>query len=63
VARLYPPSISGALPSFYGDELTVPFVMNKIVSISEVAGFALRVKSASSETFLFEVTGPGSGTG
>lgn len=37
--------------------------MNKIVSISEVAGFALRVKSASSETFLFEVTGPGSGTG
>ena len=37
--------------------------MNKIVAISEVAGFALRVKSASSETFLFEVVGPGVGTG
>lgn len=32
--------------------------MNKIVSGSEVAGFALRVKSASTETFLFEVKGP-----
>lgn len=58
MARLYPPNISGTLPSFYGNELIIPYSMNKIVKSSEVAGFALRVKSAATETFLFEVIGP-----
>ena len=58
MARLYPPNIAGTLPSFYGSSITIPYTMNKTVSSSEVAGFALRVKSASTETFLFEVWGP-----
>ena len=53
MARLYPPNITGALPSFYGTELTIPYTMNKVVSGASVAGFAVRVKSAATETLLF----------
>jgi len=53
VARLYPPNIAGTLPSFYGNNLVIPYTMNKVVSVASVAGFALRVKSAATETLLF----------
>ena len=55
MSRLYPPSISGALPSFYGNKLKIPYQMNKIVSTVDVIGFHLRLKSASTETTLFEL--------
>lgn len=43
--RLYPPVIEGVIPAFYGNALTVPFVMNKSVSTDEVKGFALKMKT------------------
>jgi|GEM_PF-2152846 len=44
--KLYPPVIEGALPAFYGTEtLSVPFSMNRAVGVSEVAGFALKIKT------------------
>ena len=46
--KLYPPVIEGALPAFYGTEvLSVPFSMNRAVGVSEVAGFALKIKTVS----------------
>jgi hypothetical protein len=30
--KLYPPHINGTIPAFYGNRITVPFVMNKTVS-------------------------------
>ena len=44
--KLYPPVIEGALPAFYGTEkLSVPFSMNRAVGVSEVTGFALKIKT------------------
>ena len=55
--RLYPPNIAGTLPSFYTDSngttnLVVPFSMNASVSVAEVAGFALRIKTATTDTLV-----------
>lgn len=44
--KLPPPIIEGTLPAFYGTELTVPFVMNKAVSINEFDSFEVKIKSA-----------------
>lgn len=44
--KLLPPIIEGTLPAFYGTELTVPFVMNKAVSINEFDSFEVKIKSA-----------------
>lgn len=43
--RLYPPQLDGTLPAFTGATLVVPFVMNKAVSLSEVKGFRLKIKT------------------
>lgn len=55
--RLYPPNIAGTLPSFYTDSngttnLVVPFSMNASVSVAEVAGFTLRIKTATTDTLV-----------
>lgn len=52
--KLYPPSIAGTLPSFYttlseGTTIVVPFSMNKIVSINQVKGFKLRIKTTNTD--------------
>lgn len=57
MAKLNPPSISGALPSFYSNyngavNITVPFSMNKTVSKNEVWGFSLRIKTTTTDTVL-----------
>lgn len=44
--KLPPPIIEGILPAFYGTELTVPFAMNKAVSINEFDSFDVKIKSA-----------------
>ena len=44
--KLPPPIVEGTLPAFYGTELTVPFVMNKAVSINEFDSFEVKIKSA-----------------
>lgn len=46
MAKLYPPAVAGTLPAFCGTEIiSVPFSMNRAVSSSEVAGFALKIKT------------------
>ena len=49
MAKLYPPNINGTIPAFCGSEgttkIVVPFSMNRAVAASEVAGFALKVKT------------------
>lgn len=45
MAKLYPPLIEGTIPAFYGDSITIPFSMNKTVSIYNIAGFALKIKT------------------
>ena len=29
MAKLYPPYIEGSIPAFYGNQLVIPYVMNK----------------------------------
>ena len=43
--RLYPPQLDGTLPAFTGATVVVPFAMNKAVSLSEVIGFRLKIKT------------------
>lgn len=64
--KLYPPQIAGALPAFcktydilkdlsIGAKITIPFIMNAGVGEAEVRGFALRLKTASSNTYICPV--------
>ena len=51
MAKLYPPQINGTIPAFYSDhikgttEMVVPFSMNRAVSLYEVKGMELKIKS------------------
>ena len=45
--RLYPPTISGTIPAFYGTSIEVPFSMNRAVGLSEFNSFALKIKKVS----------------
>lgn len=64
--KLYPPQIAGSLPAFCktydilqdlstGARITIPFIMNAGVGEAEVKGFALRLKTASSNTYICPV--------
>ena len=64
--KLYPPQLAGSLPAFCktydilqdlstGARITIPFVMNAGVGEAEVKGFALRIKTVSSNTYLCPV--------
>ena len=61
--KLYPPTIAGTLPAFYleyvdkGAQLkdgiiTVPFTMNAAVSETQIKGFSLRLRTASSGSYV-----------
>lgn len=55
--RLSPPNLAGTLPSFYTTEngttkLVVPFTMNSTVSLAEVAGFAVRIKTTTTDSLI-----------
>ena len=56
MAKLYPPIIPGTLPAFYTDgtvtKITVPFSMNRAVSSGSIKGFALKLKTAYSNTLI-----------
>lgn len=63
-AKLYPPRINGTLPAFWltydnanlvlrGAEITIPFAMNQTVSAEQVKGFMLRLRTASSGSYIF----------
>lgn len=43
--KLYPPVINNKIPAFYGNLITIPFELNKSVSINDIDGAELLVKS------------------
>jgi hypothetical protein len=57
MAKLFPPVIEGAIPSFYSEDgivvITIPFSMNRAVSSVQVGGFVLKAKTIQSSTYLF----------
>ncbi len=55
MAKLYPPIIEGTIPAFYGDSITIPFSMNKVVSNSEVYGVLLKIKTVQNNRHLGEL--------
>ena len=48
MAQLYPPYLNSVLPAFAGSTIKIPFTMNPAVSIADVAGFSVLIKSAES---------------
>ena len=62
MAKLYPPYIEGTIPAFYGDSLTIPYSMNKVVHRNEIAGFSIKIKTIQNnlhlgtiESYLFDL--------
>lgn len=63
MAKLYPPILEGVLPAFYSDtitdtegeviRITLPFSMNRAVSGNQVGGFALKIKTVQSSSYLY----------
>lgn len=47
MGKLYPPTIPGTIPAFYGTSIEVPFSMNRAVGLGEFNGFALKIKKVS----------------
>lgn len=56
VNKLYPPIISGTLPAFVGQEITIPFQMNRAVSMAEVSGLCYIIKTVSSNVVIAQGT-------
>ena len=63
-AKLYPPYIEGTIPAFcmkydgahkqkVGADITIPFSMNSTVSDATIVGFSLRLRTASTGSYLF----------
>ena len=46
--KLYPPTIEGTIPAFYGTTLVVPFSMNRTVDENDVIGFRVKIKTVQS---------------
>ena len=60
MAKLPPPILEGTLPAFCADKngtvkITVPFTMNRGVSPTQVGGFSLKIKTAQSTSYLFDI--------
>ena len=50
--KLYPPNIEGTIPAFATSEdgtttLVVPFSLNKAVSVDDISGFIIKIKTIS----------------
>ena len=54
MAMLPAPIIEGTLPAFYDDNLTVPFMMSRAVSETEVEGFQIKIKSIYQSSAIIE---------
>ena len=55
--RLYPPLIGSSIPAFYREgqgaaHIAVPFAMNRAVSVDQIGGFQLKIKTAQTNTEL-----------
>ena len=50
MAKLYPPSIEGKLLAFAGNTLKVPLTMNRAVSMTEVYGMSVMIKTVQTAT-------------
>jgi hypothetical protein len=48
--RLSPPQISSKIPAFYGESLSVPFMLNKAVSIAQVKNIAIIIRTVSTNS-------------
>lgn len=53
MSKLYPPQIEGTVAAFYDNTLIIPFVMNQIVSKSEISKMAIKIKSILNNEVLF----------
>ena len=54
--KLLPPVLEGTLPAFTGTTITVPFAMNRAVSLSEVSGIELKIKTVQNDMFVATVS-------
>ena len=56
MVKLYPPTIGSSIPAFCKTNsnvvITIPFTMNRAVSKSQIKQFALKVKTAQSNSFI-----------
>ena len=50
--KLFPPMIDSKLPAFAGSEITIPFVMNRAVSLSQVKQMSLIIKTSQTGTII-----------
>ena len=55
MVKLYPPQIEGTIPAFAGNELVVPFSMNRAVGRNDIAGFSLKIKTVQNSVFIAEL--------
>lgn len=62
MAKLFPPLIEGVIPAFYSDndangngivKITIPFSMNRAVSPIQIGGFAVKIKTVQSSSYLY----------
>lgn len=57
--KLYPPIISESIPPFYEEngvaKITIPFSMNPAVSINDIQGFKLKIKTVFSNSLIAEL--------
>lgn len=54
MAMLPAPIIEGTLPAFYDDNLTIPFMMSRAVSETEIKGFQIKIKSIYQSSAIIE---------
>lgn len=54
--KLYPPVMGSSIPAFYDENgtavIAVPFAMNRAVSRNSIKGFALKIKTVQSNTYI-----------
>lgn len=54
--KLYPPVINNKIPAFYGNLITIPFELNKSVSINDIDGAELLVKSVENNSSIATIS-------
>lgn len=52
MAKLYPPYIEGSIPAFYGNQLVIPYVMNKTVGYKDILGFKIKIITISTNRII-----------
>lgn len=50
ISRLNPPQINGKLPAFYGNELIIPFTLNRVVGFNQFDSMVAIIKTVSTNT-------------